>query len=253
MKPRPQQRRLLIPGVQNVRDLGGYPTADGGVTRWRRVLRGDGIHRIAPEGLRLLDAEGVSAVIDLRSHAELANEPNPYLGHSRVSFFHKPVYDDLAPTMRDIGKTAHDDPLVPFYLTALSERGEAIRDVLSTIAAAPPGPVLFHCTAGKDRTGLIAALLLGLAGVERQAILTDYSLTSEFIVDLVQELLEQTRQAGGDVEQHARFLACAPPTMAATLDHIDRRHGSITGYLKDIGLAEGDLSVVRDRLLSDRA
>lgn len=244
------KRHLILPGVQNLRDLGGYPTADGRLTRWRRVLRGDGLHRITAEGLDALGSEGLTSVIDLRSAAELADEPNPYLGHPDVLFHHQPVYDDLAPTMQRIRAGDHDDPLVPFYLTALIERGEAVRAVLARIAVAPKGAVLFHCTAGKDRTGIIAALLLGTAGVERETILADYALTGEFIAALVEELLERTRQSGGDAEAHARFLACAPPTMAAMLDHIERRHGSIAGYLKDIGLAAGDISSLRDRLLA---
>jgi protein-tyrosine phosphatase len=245
------RRRLDIPGAQNLRDLGGYVTTDNRMMRWRRVLRGDALHRLMPEGLAALEAEGLTTVIDLRSPAELQDEPNPYWQHPDVTFHHKPVYDDLAPALLATRSRRHDDPLIPFYLTALVDRGEAMRDILATIAAAPPGAVLFHCTAGKDRTGLVAALLLGLAGVDRQTILADYSLTGAFIGDLVAELLERTRRNGGDTEAHARLLSCASPTMAATLEHIDRRHGSMPGYLADIGLSRGDVSALRDRLLED--
>lgn len=245
------KRRLNIPGLLNVRDLGGYPTSNGMVTKWRRLLRGDGLHRLSHEGVQLLNAEGLTSVIDLRSQAELEEEPNPYLGQEHVGFYHRPIYDDLAPAMMATHEAAGDDPLVAFYLTALLERSEAMRNVLATIASAPKGPILFHCTAGKDRTGLVAALLLENAGSDRETILADYSLTENFIASLVKELLERTRQSGGDTARHAQFLACAPKTLAKTLDQIDQRHGSVAGYLKDIGLPEGDLSNLRDRLLSD--
>ncbi|MEW9920267.1 tyrosine-protein phosphatase [Marimonas sp. MJW-29] len=245
------KRRLEIPGLLNVRDLGGYRTHSGLITKWRRLLRGDGLHRLTREGVQLLNSEGLTSVIDLRSHAELEEEPNPYLDEAQVGFHHKPIYDDLAPAMMATHEAAKDDPLVGFYLTALLERSEAMRDILATIASAPKGAILFHCTAGKDRTGLVAALLLEIAGVDRETILADYSLTGDFIADLVEELLDRTRQSGGDTERHAQFLACAPLTMATTLEQIDRRHGSVSNYLKDIGLPAGDLSNLRDRLLGE--
>ncbi|UYV36791.1 tyrosine-protein phosphatase [Rhodobacteraceae bacterium D3-12] len=250
MKDLPQ-RRIDLPGVQNIRDLGGYTTRDGMTTRWRRVLRGDGLHRLTSDGFATLTDEGLTSVIDLRSAGELTDEPNPFVDHARINFFHKPVYDDLAPALMATKEAGEDDPLIQFYLTALIDRGEAMRDILATIASAPSGTILFHCTAGKDRTGLVAALLLEIAGVDRETILSDYALTGDFISDLVKELLARTRANGGDAETHARFLACAPLTMATTLDQVTHRHGSMSNYLKDIGLAAGDISALRDRLLSD--
>ena len=93
------KRRLEIPGLLNVRDLGGYRTSSGLITKWRRLLRGDGLHRLTREGVQLLNSEGLTSVIDLRSQAELEEEPNPYLDQRQIGFYHKPVYDDLAPAM----------------------------------------------------------------------------------------------------------------------------------------------------------
>jgi protein-tyrosine phosphatase len=243
-------RHLPVPGAHNIRDLGGYAVPDGRMTRWRRVLRGDGLHALEPAAVGALRAEGLGTVIDLRAATELAREPNPFAAHPEVTFENRPVFDDLAPaTMADARPGAEDDLLLGFYLAALEDRGDALRDILSAIAAAPPGAVLFHCTAGKDRTGIVAALVLGAAGVDRQTILEDYALTGELIAPLAARLLERTRKAGGDTARHARLLACERPTMAAMLDRLDQRHGSVTGYLRDIGLPAGDLSALRDRLL----
>lgn len=249
--PNDPRRDLKIPGATNIRDLGGYPTRDGHMTQWRRVLRGDGLHRIAPEGGKALREAGLRSVIDLRSNSELEHEPNPFADALDVAFSPRPLFDDLAPTLLGIKARASDDLLLDFYIEALGDKSAAVRAVLTTIAEAPEGTVLFHCTAGKDRTGIIAALLLGTAGVERGDIITDYSLTGERIAPLVQRLLDHTTARGGDAASHARFLRCDPPTMGATLDHIDRRHGSIPGYLKDIGLSQGDIDALRDRLLAD--
>lgn len=249
--PNDPRRVLPVPGADNIRDLGGYRTRDGHLTKWRRMLRGDGLHKIAPGGDSVLRDAGLRSVIDLRSGAELVEEPNPFATATGIDFNPLPLFNDLAPTMQGIKTRNPDDLLLDFYLSALRDSTGPIRDILGTIAEAPEGAVLFHCTAGKDRTGLIAALLLGTAGVDRDTIIDDYTMTGQRIGPLIAELLARTRANGGDVETHARFLRSDPATMAATLDHIDREHGSIPGYLQDIGVSKGQISVLRDRLLGD--
>lgn len=247
--PNDPRRILPVPGADNIRDLGGYRTRDGHQTQWRRMLRGDGLHKIAPGGDAVLRDAGLRSVIDLRSGQELVEEPNPFADAADIAFSPLPLFSELAPTMQGIKARNSDDLLLDFYLSALRDSVEPIRNILGTIADAPEGAVLFHCTAGKDRTGLIAALLLGTAGVDRDTIIADYTLTGQRIGPLIEELLARTRAHGGDVDTHARFLRSDPATMAATLDHIDRTHGSIPGYLKDVGLEAGQISALRDRLL----
>ena len=110
------------------------------------------------------------------------------------------------------------------------------------------GAVLFNCTAGKDRTGVIAALLLGIAGVERQDIVADYALTAQMIPALVEEFLEISRAAGGDTRSYARLLESPAPTIAATLDHIGESYGSVPAYLRHIGLSDAELKRLHQRL-----
>lgn len=249
--PNDPRRILPVPGATNMRDLGGYQTASGQTTRWRRLLRGDSPHRMQPAGDQALRDVGLRSVIDLRSHAELSEEPNPFAALADIDYLVRPVFDDLAPTMQVIKQREPGDLLLDFYISALSGNAPAIRAVLGAVAAAPEGAVLFHCTAGKDRTGIIAALLLANAGVSRGDIVADYALTGPRIAPLVQHLLERTRAHGGDTEIHARFLRCDPPTMSATLDHLEARHGSVPGYLRDIGLDPAEVEALRDRLLAD--
>lgn len=243
-------RLLTVPGVLNLRDLGGYRTRRGHQTRWRSLYRGAGLHTMMPEGNEVLRGAGLRSVIDLRSHHEAVEEPNPLATAPGVSYHPIPLFDDLAPTIKEVKARNSDDLLLDLYMEALNAQSGAVRAVLATIAAAPEGAVLFHCTAGKDRTGIIAALLLGAADVERDDIVSDYALTGANIVPLVERLLARTRANGGDPVTHARFLRCEAPTMEAMLDHIERRHGSITGYLTDIGLSVSDIEALRDRLLA---
>ena len=247
------KRHLRLPGAHNIRDLGGYRAAGGRMTPWRRFLRADSPHRLAVAEQGLLREEGLATVIDLRTVDELAAGPNPFAAVEGLGFHNLPLFDDLSPVLMAREEARPEDPLLHFYLTALDQRGSAIRDILRTIAGADRGAVMFHCTAGKDRTGIIAALLLGLAEVPAEEIVADYAMTEDLITDLVAEFLELSRQRGGDVVAYARLLRAPAETMQKTLAHIEARYGSVSGYLDTIGLAPGDRSALRDRLLAEGA
>ncbi|MFV7878499.1 tyrosine-protein phosphatase, partial [Enterococcus faecium] len=118
------------------------------------------------------------------------------------------------------------DVLLDLYIEALERRGAAIVAVLEALAEAPDGTVLFHCTAGKDRTGLIAALVLALAGVDAETIVDDYARTGIHIAPLLSTIMAEAEARGMDPEALRPLLACEPVTMASTLDHLQRRWGS---------------------------
>jgi len=241
-------RVLPIPGSYNIRDLGGYRTREGASIRWRRFLRADSLHRLGEIGVKTLLKEGLTHVIDLRTPAEIDTAPNP-LGRTRaVSFHNLPLFDDLAPATLGRAKSQSDEPLLDFYLLALHSRKGAIRDILGLMSELPPGAVLFNCTAGKDRTGIVAALLLGLAGVSREDIVSDYVLTGDLIPELVAEFLELSRQRGGDVVSYARMLRSPASAMSAALDNIEAAFGDITGYLGNCGLNSDQISALKARM-----
>jgi protein-tyrosine phosphatase len=241
-------RRLAIEGAHNLRDLGGYRTRDGDLTPWRRFLRADSPHRLTPTGIDRLEGEGLRTVIDLRTRSELAAMPNPFANRPGVHYIHQPVFEDLAPLNLAGLDFEGGDPLFEFYRTALDDRHEALREILVMIAAVPEGAVMFHCTVGKDRTGIVAALLLGLAEVAPEDIVSDYAMTEPLIGPLVSEFLEHTRARGEDADKHARLLAAPAATMQSALAHIELRYGSVAGYLNHIGVPPGDRSALLDRL-----
>lgn len=187
-------------------------------------------------------------VIDLRTEDEVTTAPNPFAAFADVHFANMPLFDDLSPEALSLAAVEEAHPLEAFYLAALETRAGAIRDILSAMAGVQEGAVLFNCTAGKDRTGIVAALLLGIADVDRDQIIADYTLTADFIPDLVAEFLDLSRERGGDVESYARLLESPAPAIAATLDHIDNRYGSVNGYLQHIGLPPADLRQLFRRL-----
>ncbi|KKB12263.1 protein tyrosine phosphatase [Devosia geojensis] len=239
-------RHLPVKGTFNIRDLGGYATA-AGETRWRRVLRADGLHRIDAEGMAALIAEGVTTIIDLRHPGEVASHPNPFSINPVVAYHNVPLFEQLSPTPRE-----GIDVLLELYRQALTHRQDAVARVLTIIAEAPPqGAVLFHCTAGKDRTGIVSALLLAVAGVEAALIVEDYALTGALIAPMIEEIVADAAARGADVEAFRPLLAADPATMAATIAHLEETYGSATAYLERIGLSADTIERLRNRLLGD--
>lgn len=247
--PTPDRRHIALPGAHNIRDLGGYATARGTRTPWRRFLRADSPHGLDAEGQARLQAEGLATVIDLRTADEVAQQPNPFAARPGVRYLHQPVFRALAPAqLAQAGAATGGDPLLAFYLDALDTRQESLRAILGLIAGADRGAVMFHCTAGKDRTGIVAALLLGLAEVSAEDIVADYALTESLIARMVAGFLDAARREGRDVAAYARLLGAPAATMRATLGHLESRHGSVRRYLERIGLPPGDIAALTDRM-----
>lgn len=244
-------RHIAIEGTHNIRDLGGYVTARGTPIPLRRFLRADCLHRLGPGGTDMLVDEGLRHVIDLRTRQEVTNAPSLFEGLNGIDYINLPLFDDLSPSALASVSAQHAHPLLPFYISALDTRGSAMCDILTHIARAQEGAVLFNCTAGKDRTGIVAALLLGLAGVSDADIIDDYVLTEQMIPDLVAEFLSISRANGGDVESYATLLESPADTMAQMLTHLRVEHGGIQEYVKHIGLEQDDLFRLTDLLCGE--
>lgn len=240
-------RRLPIEGAFNLRDLGGYALPDGSRTRWGRALRADGLGRLSTADIDLLLSRGLTRVIDLRAPAEARQHPGKLNNISGIEVINLPLYDDLAP-LREI---TDPEPLPEFYRKMLSERSAMVAEVFQAIAGTGEGAVLFHCTAGKDRTGVIAALWLALAGAEREVILGDYALTGELIPGLISLFNADLVARGIDPEVIRPMLGCEPRYMAQTLDYITTTYGDVLQYLRSSGLNEETLTALRAKLASD--
>lgn len=246
-------RHLPLSGTYNIRDLGGYP-AGTAMTQWRRVLRADALHRLDEAGLAALISAGVRTVIDLRHADELESAASPFSTHEAVRYINISLFDRVTPPAPGAeGNGPRTDRLLEIYKRALAERKQAIRDVLAAIADAPEGVVIFHCTAGKDRTGIIAALLLAVSGVDEETILADFALTGKMIAPMIAELVEGARARGADIESFMPLLACEPQTMRALLAHIAEGHAGISAYLETVGLDADTQSRLKRRLLGDGA
>jgi protein-tyrosine phosphatase len=234
----------------NVRDLGGHPTEDGGETRFRAVVRADSVRGLTDAGWEALLSYGVRRIIDLRWHEELAEDPPRELP---VEVVHIPLLgrrDDG--TGREIDALVRDarDPAVrrsTMYLEFLRRYPQNFAAAVAAVGQAPEGAAVVHCAGGVDRTGLVSALLLRLAGVAPDHIANDYAAseanwaarTAAWIADAEEE----------DEREFRRFLARMPPeAMLRVLETLEGEHGGVAGYLRASGIAEDDLEQARARL-----
>ncbi len=249
-----QRARLLgWEACHNVRDLGGYATADGGRTRWGAFVRADNLCRLTPSGRDALLNYGVRTVIDLRRAAELETDPNPFAVPADARL---PIYLNLPMGLGadSVGRAAvaaaiasEGASMVGLFRQVLDHYWRGIARVTTALATAPDGAVLFHCHAGKDRTGLVAALLLALAGVPEQTIVEDYVLSQECLQPVFDERLSQEP----DLEKRARLaqmIGAVPETMLSILDHLNVRHGGAERYLLAAGVAASDIERLRRRV-----
>jgi protein-tyrosine phosphatase len=243
-------RLLDWEGGLNARDLGGYATEDGRETRWGAVVRSAALATLTEAGRAALADYGVRAVVDLRLPGELDREPNPFAepGDHGIVYTNVSILDPAAGFPPDTITLAEN------YLWSLEKFASRVGTAVAAVARAPEGGVLIHCAAGKDRTGLISALLLGAVGVRAATIAADYAMTAELLRPREQEWL-----AGLPPEERAEreaMVARYAPTaevMLAVLAGLTERFGGVEPYLLEAGVSRADLERLRERMLAPPA
>jgi protein-tyrosine phosphatase len=232
-----------LEGSFNARHTGGYEAA-GGVTRHDGLLRADSLHKLTAADQQLLIDAGLRTVIDLRYVGELDSAPNVFAAAGTVTYHHVPVFR-VAP---DTSPAAAPE-LAAIYRYMVDECQPGLRQALEIIADAEPGAVLIHCTAGKDRTGVLTALALAAVGVPRAIIVTDYALTTEAMQRLRPRLLSNPDLTPEAIAHIDKLLGSEPELMNDLLDYLEQAYGSIEAYLDHIGIAEAQRARLRARLV----
>jgi protein-tyrosine phosphatase len=268
-------RWLRLDGTTNTRDLGGLPTTDGGTTMPGRILRSDNLQTLSEADVRrLVDDVGLRQVVDLRTTAEILLEGRgplrgvPEVVHRHFTLLperghHTDVFavedddpledlpDDWVETLLPLQETEHDDgepPAVRAYLGYLQHRDEAVVGALRALADAGPGASLVHCAAGKDRTGVIVALALAVAGVPDEEIVADYAMTADVIDALVAKLAASPTYAEDMARRDVAGHAPRAETMRRVLEWIDERFGGPAAWLEEHGFGPADQRRLRARL-----
>jgi protein-tyrosine phosphatase len=235
-------RQLKFEGCYNLRDIGGYPTLDGRQTRWHTIFRSDSLHRLALEGRQALLSLGLRTVIDLRWPDEVLFEPNVLSREPSVRYVPLSFYGSRGLATLDFPKH-----MGAIYRLDLERQRQQIRTVLERLLLPETLPALIHCAVGKDRTGLIIALLLGIAGVRPEEIVADYALSADCLAPYFDELRQVvTPEALAD---YGFSLECRPEFMADTLAYLDERYGGPAGYARDLGLSNQQIARLRALLV----
>src|SRR5580692_1256773 len=251
---------IELDGAVNVRDLGDLPTEDGQKTARASLLRADNLQDLSAADVRkLVHDTGVTTVVDLRSTNELEAEgPAPLDAVAGVRHAHHPVLPELgantdvvadALLARDqLDRTRYpDNPVTGHYLGYLEDRPDQVVGAVRSIARSP-GAALVHCAAGKDRTGVVVALALTVAGVPAQAVAADYAATGERTEAIVARLRRSRLYARDIDSKPADLQRPRAETMAAFLEQMDARYGGVAAWLTDHGFSPGDLDVLRVKL-----
>ncbi|MGH3741772.1 MAG: tyrosine-protein phosphatase [Micromonosporaceae bacterium] len=239
-------RDLAWSGCVNVRDIGGLPTRDGRRTRTGVLIRAEALHHLDLDGVSAVGALGPGAIIDLRSNWELG-EPHPFA--ESPAYRRIPWIDDERDAERDPDT---ERTLADLYRGSLDRNTRQVAAIVGAVADTRTGPVVVHCHAGKDRTGLLVAVLLDLVGVVRDEIAADYALSEARLASRAKARAAaepvETQGSGGIAALFARTL---PETILRSLQHLDRQHGGSRGYLTACGVQKSMIEEVSRRLLAD--
>ncbi len=231
------ERRLELEGAWNFRDLGGYPGRDGRRVRWRRLFRADGLDRLTAGDLQHITRLGLRTVVDLRTGVEVARG-RIATEEDRVSWHHLPMLDVLPPRDR---YQAWVDPayVAAQYVDMMSSGAATVSSFLGLVCDPDRYPLVFHCFAGKDRTGILTALILGLLGVDDDDIAADYALSAAAMHRLLTWLRAQYPEGAAELDalesSAAAIVAAEPETMAEFLRGFRQAHGSFEAYTAGLG------------------
>lgn len=232
----------LIPlqGALNVRDLGGYPSRKGLMVHKNRFVRGASLSHLTEEDIQILYSWGITLILDLRSAREVHQAPDALGKNSPFAYSHVEMFDNINSRVDWDDNTRLPASLGELYCEFLDASAHRIREVFQ-ILAREKGCVLFHCTAGKDRTGIIAMLLLDLAGVDRETILADYSITQKLIAPMFRNEISDST--------FAYLFHSERQNMEKAMDHLYKKWGGAKAYLQSIGLSREYLIRLIEKLL----
>jgi protein-tyrosine phosphatase len=236
--PEKIKRLLQLDTTYNTRDIGGYTTEDGKTTKWLKLLRSDNLHALTPDAQNTLLDCGVSTIIDLRNDDEIEKAPNVFAQHPQVSYHNIPLFNNQI-----------DYSQIPLwsleelYVITLDKCRGQVLAIINAITVHKT-PILVHCAAGKDRTGIIIALLLAIANVPLVTIAEDYAISGKNIIPIYKEEIEIAKEKG-----FAHIFDSPVETMLGTFSYLQKEYGGAVGYLQTIGITDEQINHIREMLV----
>ena len=250
------ERALPLSSGVNFRDAGGYRTAGGRMVRWGQIYRAGSLADLSDEDVAYLGRLDLSLSCDLRSIEEVDSHPDRL--PPQTTALHRPVVAEVNRLRRIVTllRLRHrvQELLQNVYTVMIDQNGPNFAGIVRLAADPANLPLVIHCTAGKDRTGLAVALLLLALGVPEETVIADYTLSNhafDVLAGRMKPEMERLYAFGFGEMQLRPFLLAEARTMTATLEHLRRRYGSVEWYLLRSGLDEGTLEQLRETLLVD--
>jgi protein-tyrosine phosphatase len=243
----PYPRNLTFSSVYNFRDVGGYAGHDGRTTRWRRLYRADSLHRLKGDDWEAFAALGVRSVVDLRRSFEV--EEHGRVPEAEGLRYYNPVLEHVEwSEVPHPDGVQHERWLADRYLNFLEDGRAGLATSLNVIADPAAAPIVVHCMAGKDRTGVVCALALSLLGVSDEDIATDYALTETAMASLTEYLRTHNPVA---IEGNDHMFDSPRAAMLLFLADVRTLHGSVEKYVREIGVSAEQVASMRAHLLTE--
>jgi protein-tyrosine phosphatase len=251
------ERCLPVEGVTNLRDLGGYATADGRRVGWGAVYRSANLGRVTANGLAALKQLGIRLVCDFRTEPESVKLPNVFPDTPEVIYLRLPVqHGDHEPTAvferirTGDYRWISESFMLEGYIEGIDRYPHVWARFVRELAQARNRPLLFHCTGGKDRTGAAAALLLLVLGVPEETVVEDYALSDGCNVEVRRRVYEQLRRLKVDIPTVEPYFTAPAARLRGLLDHLRRTYGSAEDYLvHTAGVDAQSIRALREQLL----
>jgi protein-tyrosine phosphatase len=251
------ERNQPFKGVINFRDLGGYETADGRRLKWGEVFRSGHLARVSEEDKRLIQRMGIKVVCDFRTPAETEAQPDWLPEDGSTTYLQYPIVHgefDPAAAMESMQKGdiswLTKDFMIKRYIQKIDDFPQVWGEILNRLADFDNRPLVFHCTAGKDRAGACAALILLALGVPEDTVIYDHGLSNVYIADALEKINERVRAMGVDPEKVAPYFTAPRSAIVAFVDHIRKSYGSASEYLLTrAGVNKKTLELLKKELL----
>ena len=242
---------IKLEGTKNTRDLGGYQTTESCNTASGQFLRSDNPGKLSEKDVKLLYNYGVRLIIDFRSESETQADPNPLKGYKDVAFINPQLIDNIHThgDKKAEAKATLPPTLGEMYIDFMENKKHIYQYIFKEILKHEADCVFFNCTAGKDRAGTMAMLLLKLAGVDDEVIIADYAISGDLIKEDMDRMLEGLKARGIQIDED--MLRSNPKHMTLALKHIKDKYGDISNWYREVGLSDEEIEKLKNKVLGN--